>query len=82
MAICDRGQGRVASALEGIERVAEIVRDVREFAHTGGEGQGGSDPGDVVESAMRLARLERAARMSRFGSRAKRTRCGSNPARS
>ena len=59
IAICDRGRGRVASALEGIERVAEIVRDVREFAHTGGEGQGGSDPGDVVESAMRLARLAR-----------------------
>ncbi len=59
VAICDRSQGRVANALEGIDRVAEIVRDVREFAHTGGEGQGGSDPGDVVESAMRLARLAR-----------------------
>jgi len=59
VAICDRSRGRVAKALEGIERVAEIVRDVREFAHTGGEGQGGRDPTDVVESAMRLARLER-----------------------
>lgn len=59
LAICDRARARVANALRGIERVAEIVRDVREFAHTGGTGQGGSDPATVVESAMRLARLER-----------------------
>ncbi|MCP4903449.1 MAG: PAS domain S-box protein [bacterium] len=54
-----RGQRRIEKALEGIERVAEIVRDVREFAHVGGAGQGGSDPAAVVEGAMRLARLQR-----------------------
>jgi len=55
----DRGRRRVENALEGIERVAEVVGDVREFAHVGGAGQGGSDPEAVVNGAMRLARLQR-----------------------
>ena len=59
VAFFDRGQRRIEHALEGIERVAEVVRDVREFAHVGGTGQGGSDPAAVVEGAMRLARLQR-----------------------
>jgi len=56
----DRGQCRIENALEGIEKVAGVVRDVREFAHAGGTGQGGSDPEAVVSGAMRLARLQRA----------------------
>lgn len=57
--VFERAGERIASALEAIERVAEVVRDVREFAHAGGAGQGGSDPRAVVEGAMRLARLHR-----------------------
>jgi PAS domain S-box-containing protein len=59
MAIFERVDRRIEVALEGIERVAEVVGDVRGFAHVGGAGQGGSDPAVLVEGAMRLARLQR-----------------------
>jgi two-component system NtrC family sensor kinase len=51
--------GRIEIALEGVERVAQVVNDVRGFAHVGGRGQGGSDPNVLLEGAMRLARLQR-----------------------
>lgn len=57
--IFDRSRVRVANALASIDRVTEVVRDVREFAHVGGAGQGGSNPESVVRGAMRLAQLER-----------------------
>jgi PAS domain S-box-containing protein len=59
MAILERVGRRIEIGLEGIERVAEVVGDVRGFAHVGGAGQGGSDPAVLVEGAMRLARLQR-----------------------
>ncbi len=59
MAVFDRVERRIGVALEGIERVAEVVGDVRGFAHAGGIGQGGGDPAVLVEGAMRLARLRR-----------------------
>jgi signal transduction histidine kinase len=59
MAIFERAGRRIEIGLEGIERVAEVVGDVRGFAHVGGAGQGGSDPAVLVEGAMRLARLQR-----------------------
>jgi two-component system NtrC family sensor kinase len=54
-----RAADRIELALAGIERVAEVVGDVREFAHVGGAGQGGSDPRSLVEGALRLAALQR-----------------------
>jgi len=57
--IFERSRRRVRNAIAGIERVTEVVRDVREFAHVGGAGQGGSDPESVIRGAMRLARLQR-----------------------
>ena len=51
--------GRIEIALGGVDRVAEVVSDVRGFAHVGGAGQGGSDPVVLLEGAMRLARLQR-----------------------
>jgi len=57
--VLDRASQRIEVALEGIERVAEVVGDVRDFAHVGGAGQGGSDPAVLVDGAMRLARLQR-----------------------
>jgi len=59
LAIFDRGPERVERALESIERIAEVVGDVREFAHLGAGGTGGSEPQAVLQSALRLARLER-----------------------
>jgi PAS domain S-box-containing protein len=56
--IFDRVAHRVELAISGVERVAEVVGDVRGFAHMGGAGQGGSDPSVLVEGAMRLARLQ------------------------
>ncbi len=50
---------RIEVALAGVERVAQVVSDVREFAHVGGRSQGGSDPVVLLEGAMRLARLQR-----------------------
>jgi PAS domain S-box-containing protein len=57
--VLDRAANRIEQALAGIERVAEVVGDVRDFAHVGGAGQGGSDPRALVEGAMRLAALQR-----------------------
>lgn len=59
MAIFERVGRRIEVALEGIERVAEVVGDVRGFAHVGGARQGRSDPAVLIEGAMRLARLQR-----------------------
>lgn len=58
-AVFPSARGRIEQALAGVERVAEVVGDVRCFAHMGGTGQGGSDPALLVEGAMRLARLLR-----------------------
>lgn len=77
--LLDRTRGRVAAALSGTERVAQVVVDVREFAHVGGPGQGGSDVATVVDGAMRLARLQRRdeVRLERLGDGAgERIPCG------
>lgn len=58
-AVFERVGRRIEVALRGVERVAEVVGDVRGFAHVGGAGQGGADPVVLVEGAMRLARLQR-----------------------
>ncbi len=55
----ERMRRRIEVGLAGVERVAEVVGDVRGFAHVGGAGQGGIDPAILVEGAMRLARLQR-----------------------
>ncbi|MEM9177718.1 MAG: PAS domain-containing protein [Myxococcota bacterium] len=57
--IFDLMDARMRRAGERLDRVAQVVVDVREFAHVGGAGQGGSDPVAVVEGAMRLARMQR-----------------------
>jgi PAS domain S-box-containing protein len=53
------GSKRIDRALVGIERIAEVVGDVRGFAHVGSDASTGGDPEVVLESATRLARLER-----------------------
>jgi signal transduction histidine kinase len=59
LSVMEAVRGRIEIALTGVERVAQVVSDVRGFAHVGGRGQGGSDPVVLLEGAMRLARLQR-----------------------
>jgi len=54
-----RGPERIEKALARIERIAEVVDDVRGFAHMGEQGQTSGDPAALLEGAIRLARLER-----------------------
>ena len=55
---------RIERAHERLGHVAQVVVDIREFAHVGGAGQGGSDPESVVLGAMRLARMQRGEEVS------------------
>ncbi len=57
--VFDRVRDRIERAHERLGHVAQVVVDIREFAHVGGVGQGGSDPESVVLGAMRLARMQR-----------------------
>ncbi|HPG27797.1 MAG TPA: PAS domain-containing protein, partial [Myxococcota bacterium] len=50
---------RIESSLESLDRVTEVVADVRAFAHLGGRTQQGGEASTLVESALRLARLLR-----------------------
>ncbi len=54
-------------SLEGVERTAVIVRDVRAFSHGGADERERFDPNEVVERALRVAapQLRRAANIER-----------------
>ena len=56
--ILARGPARVERALGRLDRIAEVVADVRDFAHVGVADDEGSDPLALLEGALRLARLE------------------------
>ncbi len=58
-AIFSRGVQRIKHAREATDYVAQVVGDVRGFAHLGGRGQGGSEPVSLLEVAIRLAALQR-----------------------
>lgn len=58
-AIFSRGEQRISQAREATDYVAQVVGDVRGFAHLGGQGQGGSEPVPLLEVALRLAGLQR-----------------------
>jgi PAS domain S-box-containing protein len=45
----------IDESLEGIERTIAIARDMREFAHTGGDGRAAIDLNQVVEACVRVA---------------------------
>ena len=57
----------VDESLEGMDRAAGIVRDVRDFSHAGGGERQSADLGDLVEQSVRVARLQlpRNARVER-----------------
>jgi signal transduction histidine kinase len=48
----------VEESLEGMDRAAGIVRDVREFSHAGSGGRHVVDLRDLVEQSARVARLQ------------------------
>jgi signal transduction histidine kinase len=69
-AIFARGGQRINHAREATDYVAQVVGDVRGFAHLGGRGQGGSEPVPLLEVALRLAALQRGSEVALVVSRA------------
>jgi signal transduction histidine kinase len=57
----------VDESLEGMDRAAGIVRDVREFSHAGSDERRSADLRDLVDQSIRVARLQlpRQARVER-----------------
>jgi signal transduction histidine kinase len=54
-AMLSEGEELVAESLEGIDRIAAIVRDIRGFSHAGRAQRSVADPRPLVESALRMA---------------------------
>lgn len=48
----------IADSLEGVQRVAEIVRAMKEFAHPGSQSKSSVDVNRVVETTMQVSRNE------------------------
>jgi signal transduction histidine kinase len=48
----------VEESLEGMDRAAGIVRDVREFSHAGSAERSSADLDDLVEQSVRVAQLQ------------------------
>ena len=53
--LADECRSIVEESLEGVERAAAIVRDVREFSHAGDGAIGPTDIGDVINQSVHLA---------------------------
>jgi signal transduction histidine kinase len=54
-ALLSEGEELVSESLEGIDRIAAIVRDIRGFSHAGRAQRTAADPRPLVESALRMA---------------------------
>ena len=66
----DEGAAMLDDSLEGVDRTAVIVRDVRAFSHGGSDEREHFDPNELLDRALRVAapQLRRAARIERdFG---------------
>jgi signal transduction histidine kinase len=63
----DEGTAMLDDSLEGVERTAVIVRDVRAFSHGGSDVRERFDPNEVIERALRVAapQLRRVATIER-----------------
>ena len=63
----DEGTAMLDDSLEGVERTAVIVRDVRTFSHGGSDERERFDPNEVLERALRVAapQLRRVATIER-----------------
>jgi signal transduction histidine kinase len=66
-ALFDEGLTMLDESLEGVDRTATIVRDVRVFSHGGSERRERLDPNDLLEHALRVAEphVRRRARVER-----------------
>jgi signal transduction histidine kinase len=53
--LVDEGASMLDDSLEGVERAAAIVRDVRAFSRGGGEDAAPFDPNEVLQRALRVA---------------------------
>ena len=53
--VFDEGAAMLDDSLEGVERTAAIVRDVRVFSRGGGEPPERCDPNELLERALRVA---------------------------
>jgi len=53
--LLDEGTAMLEDSLEGVERAAAIVRDVRAFSHGGSDVSERFDPNEVLERALRVA---------------------------
>ena len=60
----DEGAAMLDDSLEGVDRTAVIVRDVRAFSHGGSDEREHFDPNELLDRALRVAapQLRRAAR--------------------
>jgi signal transduction histidine kinase len=56
---CDEGQALIEESLEGVERVAGIVRDMRDFSRGADGERGPCDLNAVVEGSVRMASTSR-----------------------
>jgi signal transduction histidine kinase len=65
--LLDEGVAMLEESLEGVDRTAAIVRDVRVFSHGGSEAKERLDPNELVERALRVAEphVRRRARVER-----------------
>ena len=63
----DEGAAMLDDSLEGVERTAGIVRDVRAFSHGGADANERFDPNEVLDRALRVAapQLRRSAQIER-----------------
>jgi signal transduction histidine kinase len=52
------GEELIDESLEGVERAAGIVRDVREFSHAGTHAVEMADVNDLLDQTLRVARLQ------------------------
>jgi C4-dicarboxylate-specific signal transduction histidine kinase len=53
--VFEDGVAMLDESLEGVDRTAAIVRDVRVFSHSGGDSRERLDPNELVERALRVA---------------------------
>jgi two-component system NtrC family sensor kinase len=53
--LLDDGNAMLEDSLEGVERAAAIVRDVRAFSHGGGDASERFDANELLERALRVA---------------------------
>jgi len=60
-AVLAEGEEMIEESLEGVDRAARIIRDVREFSHAGGGGREKADLNQLLDQVLRVAKPELSA---------------------